>query len=151
MQAGFFLAPVPCLGYVTLHGPSSVTLLWSSLSPGSHWALWCQSLCSTEDVVKLLNRRHSFHDHLPSSKAIACLGMGTDWLFLVPVLHMRTLLREEGLTVLQMEIAVPEAAMSRAGRGRWTSAWEEPVGKQQGLGRCQCWGTALRQSIQKSC
>lgn len=37
------------------------------------------------------------------------------------------------------------------GHGCWTSALKEPVGKQLGLGRCQCRGTAWRQTVQKSC
>ena len=59
-----------------------------------------------------------------------------------------------------MEMAAPEAAVNRAGCSRWAldmaagpwpSALEKPVGKQLGLGRCQCIGTAWRHTIQKSC
>lgn len=53
--------------------------------------------------------------------------------------------------VLQMEIADPKANISRDGCGHWTSACEEPVGKQQSLGQCQLRESALIQTIQKYC
>jgi len=61
------------------------------------------------------------------------------------------LLCEEELPVPQMEIADPEADISRDGRSYWTSACEEPVGKQQSLGQCQLRESSLIQTIQKYC
>lgn len=61
------------------------------------------------------------------------------------------LLCEEELPVPQMEIADPEADISRDGRRYWTSACKEPVGKQQSLGQCQLRESSLIQTIQKYC